>query len=94
MSQMALNACSQNGRVVERLRILICFQSIRSCGMSPVKQQVIEMTQSLPDGSTVDDIMAELYFRMKVDAGLKELDEGKTVSHEGAKDRLSQWLSR
>ncbi len=62
--------------------------------MSPVKQQVIEMIQALPDESTVDDIMAELYFRMKVDAGLKELDEGKAVSHEEAKDRLSQWLSK
>jgi hypothetical protein len=30
--------------------------------MSPVKQQVIEMIQALPDESTVDDIMAELYF--------------------------------
>ena len=62
--------------------------------MSPIKQQVIEMIQALPDESTVDDIMAELYFRMKVDAGLKELDEGKAVSHEAVKDRLSQWLSK
>jgi predicted transcriptional regulator len=62
--------------------------------MSPVKQQVIEMIQSLPDEITVDDIMAELYFRMKVDAGLKELDEGKALSHEEVKDRLSRWLSQ
>jgi len=62
--------------------------------MSPVKEQVIEMIQALPDESTVDDIMAELYFRMKVDAGLKELEEGKTVSHGEVKDRLSQWLSK
>ena len=61
--------------------------------MSPVKQQVIEMIQALPDESTVDDIMAELYFRMKVDAGMKELDEGKAVSHEEAKGRLSPWLT-
>ena len=62
--------------------------------MPRVKEQVIEMIQALPDESTVDDIMAELYFRMKVDAGLKELDEGKTISHEEVKDRLSQWLSK
>jgi predicted transcriptional regulator len=59
--------------------------------MSPVKQQVIEMIQALPDESTIDDIMAELYFRTKVDRGLKELDEGQTVSHEAVKERLSQW---
>jgi predicted transcriptional regulator len=61
--------------------------------MSPVKQQVIEMIEALPEESTVDDIMAELYFRVKVDAGLKELDGGKAVSHEDVKDRLSKWLS-
>ena len=61
--------------------------------MSPVKQQIIEMIKSLPDETTLDDIMAELYFRMKVDAGLKELDEGKAISHEEAQKRLSPWLS-
>ena len=37
------------------------------------------MIESLPDEVTVDDIMAELYFRLQVDAGLKELDEGKGI---------------
>ena len=44
--------------------------------MAAIKQQVIHMIESLPDEVTVDDIMAELYFRLQVDAGLKELDEG------------------
>lgn len=61
--------------------------------MSPVEQQVIKMIEALPDESTVDDIMAELYFRAKVDAGLKDLDEDKAVSHEDARDRLARWLS-
>ena len=45
--------------------------------MAEIKQQVIQMIQSLPDNVTIDDIMAELYFKLQVDAGLKELDEGK-----------------
>ncbi len=44
--------------------------------------------------STVDDIMAELYFKQQVDAGLKELDEGKGVPHEEVEMRLSRWLKR
>jgi predicted transcriptional regulator len=36
--------------------------------------------------------MAELYFQQNVDDGLKELDEGKGVSHEEAKKRLNRWL--
>ena len=47
--------------------------------MIGVKQQVIQMIQSLPEEGSIDDIMAELYFKLQVDAGLKELDEGKGI---------------
>jgi predicted transcriptional regulator len=33
-----------------------------------------------------------LRFKMQVDAGLKELDEGKGISHEETKECLSKWL--
>ena len=58
------------------------------------KDQVIEMIRLLPDDSTVDDIMEELYFRIQVDRGLKELDEGKGVPHEDVRTRLSKWLEK
>jgi predicted transcriptional regulator len=59
-----------------------------------VKQQVIQMIQALPDEATVDDIMAELYFRLQVDAGLRELDEGKGIPHEEVEKRMSRWLTK
>ena len=62
--------------------------------MKGVKQQVIQMIETLPEESTVDDIMAELYFRQQVDTGLKELDEGKGIPHEDVEKRLSKWLKR
>ena len=62
--------------------------------MSEVKQQVMKMIETLPDEITIDDIMAELYFKMQVDAGLQELDEGKGIPHEEARERLSKWLSK
>lgn len=61
--------------------------------MAGVKEQVIQMIQSLPEGVSVDDIMAELYFKLQVDAGLKELDEGKGISHEEVEKRMSKWLT-
>ncbi|MFV9677025.1 MAG: hypothetical protein ACNYVW_05165 [Methanosarcinales archaeon] len=57
-----------------------------------VKEEVIKMIEALPDGITVSDIMAERYFRQKVDESLKELDEGKGISHEEAKKQLNRWL--
>ncbi len=59
--------------------------------MAGVKQQVIQMIQSLPDNVTIDDIMAELYFKLQVDAGLKELDEGKGIPHEEVEKRIPFW---
>lgn len=62
--------------------------------MLGVKEEVIQMIKSLPDEVTIDDIMAELYFKIQVDAGLRELDEGKGISHEEVEKRMSKWLSR
>jgi len=59
-----------------------------------VKEQVIHMIQSLPEDTTVDDIMSELYFKLQVDAGLRELDEGKGIPHEEVQKRMSRWLTK
>lgn len=62
--------------------------------MAEVKQEVINMIQNLPNDISVEDIMAELYFRLQVDAGLKELDEGKGIAHEEVEKRMSKWLTK
>lgn len=62
--------------------------------MAGIKKQVIHMIESLPEDVTVDDIMAELYFKLQVDAGLRELDEGKGIPHEEVETRMSKWLTK
>lgn len=57
--------------------------------MAGIKQEVIQLVQSLPETATLDDIMAELYFKMQVDAGFKELEEGKGIEHNDVKMRLT-----
>ena len=57
-----------------------------------VKHDVIEMIKQLPDEVGYDDIMAEIYFRQKVDKSLKQIDEGKVISHEEVKQRISKWI--
>lgn len=59
-----------------------------------VEEQVIHMIQSLPEDVTVYDIMAELHFRLQVDAGLRELDVGKGIPHEEVQKRMSRWLTK
>ena len=60
--------------------------------MDSVKDEVIKMIHTLPNGVSVDDIMAELYFRQKVDSGLYSLDENKGIEHDKVKERLKKWL--
>ena len=60
--------------------------------METVKDAVIQMIHDMPDSISVNDIMAELYFREKVDAGLYALDEGRGIEHQEAKDRVKKWL--
>lgn len=61
--------------------------------MSPVKESVIQLVESLPDDCTVEDIQYHLYVREKVLAGSRAIDEGRTHSHEEVGRRLDQWAA-
>jgi hypothetical protein len=64
-------------------------------GNMPVtKEKVMQMIQQLPDDVTVDDIFSELYFKLQVDSGIRELDEGKGIPHQKVKERMSKWISQ
>jgi predicted transcriptional regulator len=53
--------------------------------MPDVKETAIKIIQSLPEDSDWQDIMEEFYFRLKVDQGLREADEGKSIPFEEVK---------
>jgi predicted transcriptional regulator len=50
--------------------------------MTGIKQAILELAKSLPDDCTWDDVMYRLYVRQKIEAGLKDADQGRVVSHE------------
>ncbi|MDF1531378.1 MAG: hypothetical protein RQ743_14520 [Bacteroidales bacterium] len=60
--------------------------------MGNVKDEVIKMIHTMPNGVSIDDIMAELFFRQKVDAGLYALDIDQGLEHEKVKEKLNKWL--
>ncbi|MCX6639429.1 MAG: hypothetical protein NTW14_02960 [bacterium] len=61
--------------------------------MTKLKEEVIELIKNLPDEVDLTDIMAELYFRQRVELGLRQLDEGKGISHEDVEKRFHKWLT-
>ena len=60
--------------------------------MIDIKSEAIALIEKMPDGSTLDDIMEELYFKAQVDEGLRQLDNGGFISHDDVKQRISKWI--
>lgn len=46
----------------------------------------------MADDVTFEDIIYELYVLEKIQRGMKDAEEGRVVSHEEARQRLSRWL--
>ena len=58
-----------------------------------VKHEVAKMIESLPETASITDIMEKLYFRARVDAAFKDLDQNGGVEHEEVEKRMARWLS-
>ena len=59
----------------------------------PFSAQIVELVRKMPDDVTTADVMDELYARMKIEEGLKQLDNGEGIPHDEAKARLARWLA-
>lgn len=56
------------------------------------KEVIVNAVQSLPEDASFEEAMERLYLLSKVERGLKQADEGQTISHEEAIKRLDKWL--
>ncbi len=48
-------------------------------------------TKELPEEFEPEELIEKLIFIEKIEQGLKQLDEGETVSHEKVKEITSKW---
>ncbi len=60
--------------------------------MIDVKSEAIAIIEEMPNDSTIEDIIGELYFKAQVDEGLRQLDNGEFISNEEVKQRASKWI--
>ncbi len=61
--------------------------------MQSAKQDVETMLQHLPEESTYEDIQYHLYVLEKIKRGQNDIADGRSCSHEQAKERLGRWLN-
>jgi hypothetical protein len=55
------------------------------------REKVIEVVNDLPQEFNLEELIERLVFVEKVEQGLKQLDEGKTVSHGQVKEMIKKW---
>jgi len=59
--------------------------------MSDVKERIADVIQNQPEDATFEEILRELAFEQMIASGLKDSREGKTISNDEMKRRLSAW---
>ena len=57
-----------------------------------ITEKVLQAVQTLPDDATIEEAMERLLFMAKIERGLQQADEGKTISHDEVKERAAKWL--
>lgn len=55
------------------------------------RDKVIETVKELPLEFDLEELIERLVFVEKIEKGLKQLDEGKTVPHEKVKEITKKW---
>jgi predicted transcriptional regulator len=59
--------------------------------MSAVKERMADVIQNQPEDATYEEILRELALEQMIASGLKDSREGKTISNDEMKHRLSAW---
>ena len=56
-----------------------------------VKEKVLEITKELPEEFNVEELIERLIFVDKIEKGLIQLSENKTLTHEDVKTKIQEW---
>ncbi len=57
------------------------------------KEQAIQLIQKLPPDATFEDIQYHLYVQEKVEKGLKDLAQGRTLTQAQVEEKMAKWLN-
>jgi predicted transcriptional regulator len=55
------------------------------------RDKVIDTVKELPQEFSLEELIERLIFVEKMEQGLKQLEEGKTVDHEQVKEIAKKW---
>lgn len=58
--------------------------------MSTVRESLLDIASRLPDECTWDEVMYQIYVRQKIEAGLADAAEGRTIDHESVFEEFAK----
>lgn len=58
--------------------------------MEIAKSKLETLLKEFPDTVDIDEVMYRIYMLQKIEAGEADIDEGRTLSHKDAIERLSK----
>lgn len=56
------------------------------------KQSLVQAIKELPSEFNLDDLMEKLVVLEKIEMGLSDVHNGRTISHEKVKKEVKKWL--
>jgi len=59
--------------------------------MATAKEAFLHTLEQQPDDSSYDELLEELALKKMIDAGLSDVDLGKTTSNKEMKDAIASW---
>ena len=59
--------------------------------MATAKQELVKLIEQQPDDSSYDELVRELAFSLMVRRGLRDSDEGRTITNEEMARRIHAW---
>jgi len=56
--------------------------------MENSRDDIIQYIQGMPEDATIDDVMESLHFKRKVERGLRDIEEGRVLTHDEVKLKM------
>ncbi len=57
-----------------------------------LKKEMNELLDELPEDANWNDVMYKIYVRQSIEQGLKDVEEGRVISHEDLKKKYADKL--
>ena len=55
------------------------------------RELILEVTSTMPETATFEEIINAIYMQLKIEQGLKDVEEGKVLSEEDVLEELKKW---